>query len=65
MRSILSGLPLRVIDILGADGFLITNYQTEMEEYFKNGKDLVWFENREDLLQKTNFYLNTIPSVRK
>lgn len=57
LRSILSGLPLRVIDILGAGGFLITNYQIEMEEYFDNGKDLVWFESREDLLEKIDFYL--------
>lgn len=57
LRSILSGLPLRVIDILGAGGFLITNYQAEMEEYFENGKDLVWFESWEDLLEKIYFYL--------
>ena len=58
LRSILSGLPLRVIDILGAGGFLITNYQIEMEEYFDNGKDLVWFESREDLMEKIDFYLS-------
>lgn len=57
LRSIIEGLPLRVIDIMGAGGFLLTNYQPEMGEYFVNGEDLVWFENREDLLDKVGFYL--------
>ena len=57
LRSILSGIPLRVIDILGAHGFLLTNYQPEFSDYFVNGEDLVWYECREDLLEKVNFYL--------
>jgi len=57
LRSILSGIPLRVIDILGSHGFLLTNYQSELAEYFVNGKDLVWFESREDLMEKIHFYL--------
>lgn len=38
LRSILSGIPLRVIDILGSHGFLLTNYQMEFTQYFQNGK---------------------------
>lgn len=57
LRSIIEGLPLRVIDIMGAGGFLLTNYQPEMGEYFVNGEDLVWFENQGDLLDKVRFYL--------
>lgn len=57
LRSILSGIPLRVIDILGAHGFLLTNYQAELPEYFTNGEDLVWYESREDMLEKISFYL--------
>lgn len=57
LRSILSGIPLRVIDVLGSHGFLLTNYQQELSEYFINGEDLVWFEDKEDLMDKTNFYL--------
>lgn len=58
LRSILTGLPLRVIDVLGAGSFLLTNYQPEMSEYFINGEDLVWYENTEDLLEKIAFYLS-------
>jgi spore maturation protein CgeB len=57
LRSILSGIPLRVIDILGAGGFLLTNYQSELPEYFEYGKDIVWYESSEDLIDKTDYYL--------
>ncbi len=58
LRSILSGIPLRVIDILGAGGFCLTNYQAELPEYFENGRELVWYESREDLLEKVAYYLS-------
>lgn len=57
LRSILSGIPLRVIDILGAHGFLLTNYQAELSEYFVNGEDLVWYESMEDMMDKISFFL--------
>lgn len=57
LRSILSGIPLRVIDILGAHGFLLTNYQPEFTDYFSNHEDLVWYDNYEDLMDKIRFYL--------
>jgi spore maturation protein CgeB len=57
VRTIKSGIPLRVFDILGAGGFLITNYQEDLCEYFEIGKDLVIYENEEDLLNKVRYYL--------
>ncbi len=57
LRSILSGIPLRIIDVLGAHGFLLTNYQPELSEYFENSEELVWFEDKEDLMDKIDFYL--------
>ena len=35
IRSIETGLPLRIFDIMGSGGFLLTNYQEELEDYFK------------------------------
>ena len=58
LRSIHTGIPLRVIDILGAGGFCLTNYQTELPGYFENGRELVWFESPEDLLDKAEYYLS-------
>ncbi len=57
LRSILSGVPLRVLDILAAGGFLITNYQSEIAEYFEDGVDLVIAGTPEEMVQKTAYYL--------
>lgn len=55
--NIKSGIPLRVWDVLGAGGFLLTNYQAEIEYYFEDGKDLVCYEDIGDLVEKADFYL--------
>lgn len=55
--NIESGIPLRVFDILSAGGFLLTDYREELFEFFEPGKDLVIFENIEDLTQKASYYL--------
>ena len=57
LRSIESGIPLRVLDIMGAGGFLLTNYQPEIAEYFVNGEEVVMFESKEDMLEKIAYYL--------
>ena len=57
IRNIRSGIPLRVWDILAAGGFCITNFQPELVMYFKNGEDLVWFEDEADLTRKVRYYL--------
>ena len=56
--SIQTGMPLRIFDILGAGGFLLTNEQEELSEHFRIGTDLETFHSLEELLEKTGFYLN-------
>ncbi len=56
-RTIQSGIPLRVFDILGAGGFLITNYQPELTELFVDGEDLVIYYSYMDLVEKVRYYL--------
>lgn len=58
IRNIRSGIPLRVWDILAAGGFCITNFQPELVMYFKNGEDIVWFEDEADLVKKVGYYLS-------
>ena len=58
LRNILSGLPLRVYDIMGAGGFLMTNPQDDFKNYFIDGVDYVSYENKEDLINKCSYYLN-------
>lgn len=57
-RSIESGIPQRVWDILAVGGFCLTNYQPELEEYFEIGKDLDVFHNLDELIQKIDYYLH-------
>ncbi|MEG1946236.1 MAG: DUF3880 domain-containing protein [Lachnospiraceae bacterium] len=56
-KSIREGLPLRIFDILGCGGFLITNFQSELPTYFSIGTDLVVYESEDDLLSKCDYYL--------
>ena len=56
-RPIRTGMPLRMFDTMGAGGFLLTNYQAEIPEYFEIGKDLEVYESQEDLLNKIAYYL--------
>lgn len=57
LRSIQTGIPLRIYDVLGCGGFLITNYQSELTELFTPGEDLVMYESHADLLEKIDYYL--------
>lgn len=57
LSIIQSGIPLRVLDVLGSGGFLITNYQPEIAEIFEDGVDLVIYHDMKDLVQKVQYYL--------
>lgn len=57
LRSIKSGIPLRAFDILGAGGFLLTNYQADFDDCYVNGEDYVSFESPEDMMDKISYYL--------
>ena len=56
-RSIDSGIPQRVFDIMASGGFVLTNYQPELEEYFEIGKDLEVFHDLDELMEKVDYYL--------
>lgn len=56
-KSIRSGLSLRIFDVLGCGGFLITNYQAELPEVFEIGKDLAAYESLEHLKELCSYYL--------
>lgn len=58
LPSIETGLPQRIFDIMGSGGFVMTNYQSEIESFFTIGKEIEVFHDLEELLQKTTYYLN-------
>ena len=57
LRSIKSGIPLRAFDIMGAGGFLLSNYQTDFFDLFIPGDDFAFYDSQKDLLDKLHYYL--------
>lgn len=56
-RGIKSGIPLRAFDIMGSGGFLLSNFQADLLDDFVPGEDFVYYESKEDMLQKIDYYL--------
>lgn len=56
-KAIRTGLPLRIFDVLGCGGFLITNYQSELADIFSIGTDLECYTSEDELLSKVDYYL--------
>lgn len=57
IKPIQTGLPLRIFDILGCGGFLMTNFQSELLEHFEIGVDLEAYTSTEELIDKCAYYL--------
>lgn len=57
IRSIQTGIPQRIWDVLGCQGFLLSNYQAEIPEHLEIGSDLDCYENLAELKEKAAFYL--------
>ena len=58
LSSIETGLPQRILDIMGCGGFVLTNYQEEIKDLFEIGKDIEVFRNLDELLEKCAYYLS-------
>ena len=58
LRSIRHAIPLRCFDILGAGGFLLSNYQVDLHRHFVPDEDYVYYEDRKDLMNKIEYYLH-------
>jgi spore maturation protein CgeB len=58
LKILKSGIPLRALDIMGCGGFLLTNFQQEISEYFTDGKDVVMYKSLEEAVDKACYYLD-------
>ncbi len=58
LRSIKTGIPLRALDIMGSGGFLLTNFQPELVNFFEPDVDFVFYNDYQDLLEKADYYLS-------
>lgn len=57
LKSLTSGIPLRALDIMGCGGFLVSNYQPELAEYFENESEMIMYDSIEDAYAKVDYYL--------
>lgn len=57
LHCIKTGVPLRVFDIMGVGGFVMTNYQEDMLGLFEEDKEIVMFRNIEEMMDKIGYYL--------
>lgn len=58
LKGIEGGTPQRVMDIMGAGGFMMTNYCAETAELFEEDKEIVMFKTPEELVEKSGYYLS-------
>ncbi len=57
-KAIRSGVPLRAFDIFACEGFLLSNYQTELCELFVPGEDFAYYESIEQVPELIAYYLD-------
>lgn len=55
--TIQTGIPLRILDIMACGGFVLTNAQPELFEYFDAGIDFAVYEDMKDMVMKVMYYL--------
>ncbi len=58
MEQGLSSMNYRVLEVLASGGFLLTDYKEDTAEYFESDKELVFYEDNNDLTEKISKYLN-------
>ena len=58
LKGIEGGTPQRIMDIMGAGGFVMTNYCEETSELFDEDREIVMFRTPEELLEKVDYYLS-------
>ncbi len=58
LHCIETGACLRVFEVMAAGGFMLSNYQKELEELFVPNEDIVLYHNEEELLQLVDYYLS-------
>lgn len=56
-RVICSGIPQRVLDVLGCKGFVLSSFQPEIAEYFIPNEEVVLYDSYEDAVEKSDYYM--------
>lgn len=46
------------MDIMGSGGFLLTNFQSDLLDFFVPGEDFAFYESETDFINKIRYYLS-------
>ena len=57
MASIESGIPMRIFDIMSVGGFVLSNYQEEIEELYDIGREIEVYHDFDEMCDKAKYYL--------
>lgn len=57
LKTIQSGIPLRVLDIMACGGFVLSNYQPEIAECLRPGEACAVYESLDDMYDKAHYYM--------
>lgn len=57
LPTIMTGIPLRVYDIMSFGGFVLTNWQEEIGELFEIGKEIAVYHSLDELIELSDHYL--------
>ena len=58
LHTITQGLPLRIFDIMGVGGFVLSNYQPAIDDLFEIGKEIEVYHDLDEMEDKVRFYLS-------
>lgn len=57
LRSIASGVPLRIFDVMSVGGLVLSNWQEEIPELFVEDEEILTYKTPEELIDKADYYL--------
>lgn len=57
LKSIRTGIPLRALDIMSCGGFLLSNYQEELQDYIGDGVGCAIYHDLGEAVEKAGYYL--------
>ena len=57
-RGNISGIPLRIMDVMGCRAFVMSSYCPELAEEFKEGREAVMYKDAAEALEKAAYYLS-------
>ncbi len=57
LKGIKHGIPLRCLDVMGCHGFLLSNYQYDLDEHFTDGYNIAIYNCLDEAYEKCAFYL--------